>query len=214
MKKLLLIFLLCALILPAHAETAPQLPAGYEPLMNMYLKGLAGEEEVLESDDFNISIYLCSRYAQADPFQGTGYTCMDVDRDGVPELIVGQTEVLGEARFLYDIWTLQDGEPVLLAQGWERNALYLTLDGDQFGLYQAGSGGASLSIYQQSEFREGQAVLVNSLLFDMEAAHPWTLNENPISEEEALQLIEQWERRVVFPALNPFADYQAAKNRS
>ena len=76
-----------------------------------------------------------------------GYALKDLDRDGVPELIVAGME-MGESDFgvnaLFDLYTLKEGEPLNLAGSWPRNRYYLRTDNT---ILNEGSGGAGHSLF-------------------------------------------------------------------
>lgn len=73
-----------------------------------------------------------------------GYTLYDIDGNGIEELIIADTgEGIWDNRILL-MYTLHDGKPVLLIDGWDRNRYYLLND---YTIYNEGSGGASYTIF-------------------------------------------------------------------
>ncbi|MBO6208692.1 MAG: hypothetical protein J6O73_17430 [Lachnospiraceae bacterium] len=73
-----------------------------------------------------------------------GYAITDLSGDGVPELILA-SEAITEwdlGMNIHNIYTIKDGECVLVVQGWGRNRQYLLKSGE---LYNEGSSGASES---------------------------------------------------------------------
>lgn len=77
---------------------------------------------------------------------GIGYTFYDVDGNGIEELIIMDTDEdsdIWDNRIL-TMYSLLDGKPVLVIDGWARNRYYLLNDGT---FYNEGSGGAAYTIF-------------------------------------------------------------------
>ena len=75
-----------------------------------------------------------------------GYTFYDVDGNGIEELIIMDTNKesdRGDNRIL-TMYSLLDGKPVLVIDGWARNRYYLLNDGT---FYYEGSGGAAYTTF-------------------------------------------------------------------
>ena len=77
---------------------------------------------------------------------GVGYTLEDLDRNGVPELLIFGSGSVDEFanQILYGLYTLVDGSPVNVATSQARNRYYLRTDNS---IYSEGSGGASHSYF-------------------------------------------------------------------
>ena len=67
------------------------------------------------------------------------YAVIDINRDGVPELLLGTIEGLKNSA-PNSIFSLKDGKPILLASFWSRNYGVISADGI---IYRVGSGGAA-----------------------------------------------------------------------
>lgn len=73
-----------------------------------------------------------------------GYTLYDVDGNGTEELIIADTgEGVWDNRIML-MYTIHDGKPVLLIDGWARNTYYLLKDNT---IFNEGSGGAAYTIF-------------------------------------------------------------------
>ena len=93
-----------------------------------------------------------------------GYALKDLDKDGVPELIVAGME-MGESDFgvnaLFDLYTLKEGEPLNLAASWPRNRYYLRTDNT---ILNEGSGGAGHSLFCVLR-KSGDSLVTESTVF-------------------------------------------------
>ena len=73
-----------------------------------------------------------------------GYVLYDVDGNGIEELIIADTgESVWDNRLLL-MYSLLDGKPVLVIDGWVRNRYYLLNDNT---IYNEGSGGAAYTTF-------------------------------------------------------------------
>lgn len=88
---------------------------------------------------------------------------MDVNEDGVEELLIVDTVWTepGNVRIL-DMYTLVEGTPVKVIEGWARNRYYLLDDGK---IYSSGSGGAAYSNEELLEFAPGATALTSKELY-------------------------------------------------
>lgn len=184
-------------------ESRREVLSAYDSILDMVIDGLSGNEEIQETNDFNASMVQCALSAGTDPMKSVGMEYLDLDGDGTPELILGQTENEWEDRFLFDIWALQGRKPVLVARGWERNRLYLTYDfvSETYGLYNEGSNSAFESIWRTGTIRNGKVIWEHTLIFNSESAEIWTLDGNPIPEDRGESLSEQWKQNLMDPEL-------------
>ena len=81
-----------------------------------------------------------------------GYALYDVDGNGIEELIIADTgESVWDNRILL-MYSLLDGKPVLVIDGWARNRYYLLNDGT---FYYEGSGGAAYTTFANYRMAEG-----------------------------------------------------------
>lgn len=94
-----------------------------------------------------------------DGSEALGYCMEDLNRDGVPELIVGyygQSDDSPYSHILYAAYTCQDNTPVLLFSGWYRNAYYYLGDGR---FLNCGSNSAASSLYATYVLKPGETEL-------------------------------------------------------
>ena len=198
MKKrilLMIIALLCCSACLAGAEDAVSLPEAYEPILEMVRKGMAGDPDTLENEDFNSVIYLESHYSS----QKVGWALLDLDEDGEDELLIGRTAYDPETDVLwiFDIWTMAEDKARLFDRGWERKRMYLTAEGSRkcYGLYFEGADSAFESIFEHCLIRglekSEQETIICFTDVDTDTV-TWTLNDAEIEEAEALRMIDEW----------------------
>ena len=206
MKKLLALLMILCFAVTGLALAEDAIPAEYTPVLDLILRGLSGDEDVMMDDNFNSAFYLDTMY------NGTeiGWALMDLDGDGSPELLLGET---GTSEWvdgsLLDIWTIRDGQAQLLGRGWDRNRMFLTNEGDgTWGLYHEGSNGAFESVCSHGIIQDGQLVgeIEIYIVTDMDTevttyylGDYYSDNAAVITEDLAAELINSWQR-IVCPA--------------
>ena len=198
MKRYILLIIaavLCCMTCLAGAEEEVSIPEAYEPILEMVGKGMAGDPDILENEDFNSVIYMENHYSS----QKVGWALLDLDEDGTDELLIGRTAFDPETDVLwiFDIWTTADGKAKLFDRGWERNRMYLTAEGSQkcYGLYFEGASSAFESIFEHCLIRGLEETNKETIIAftDMDTdTVTWTLNDAEIEEAEALKKIDEW----------------------
>ena len=198
MKKLcllLMIAMLCCAACLAGAEEAVRIPEVYQPVLDMVRKGMTGDPDILNNEDFNSVIYMENHYSG----QKVGWALQDLDEDGTDELLIGRTAFDPETDVLwiFDIWTTVDGKAELFDRGWERNRMYLTAEGSKkcYGLYFEGANSAFESVFEHCLIRglekSDQETIICFTDVDTDTV-TWTLNDTEIEEPEALKMIDEW----------------------
>lgn len=84
-------------------------------------------------------------YTEVKTLSDAGYAFIDLDNDGVLELLVTSVEAAVEG-MIYDLYTYKNGTIIHLASGGERYRYYLCADNT---IYYEGSGGAMLSSFKK-----------------------------------------------------------------
>ena len=82
---------------------------------------------------------------EGDPLDNVGYEIIDIDSNGVLELLIGS--ISGDPfvdKMIFHMYTIVDDQPTLVFEGWERNRYYLCEDNC---IANEGSSGASSSFY-------------------------------------------------------------------
>lgn len=181
----------------------------YGNTLSLYKKALFEEWEfdVLEENKLN---YMC-RYHKGTGLDDIGYTFYDINSDGIEELIVGEIEGL-----IFDVYTYQNEQVILIAQSGERNRYDICKDGIMPTIV---SGGATTTFYifyvleaGASELKYLECVALN---FDLDLDNPYFYTtKDPydetlythIDEETANNIMGKYEG-VYVGSFTPFAQY-------
>lgn len=141
---------------------------------------------------------LAAHYYEGKPLDNVGFTFMDLDGDGIWELIIGAIQNAAQDPLVFEIWALKNDEPVMIAQSSSHNRYYLqyAAEDDLWSVaYEAENGAASRAVYylqlQSGEFHVTQGIVFDALANE-EA--PWFMaydldwdvsNDTPIDEKTA-----------------------------
>ena len=158
---------------------------------------------------------LPSYYYEGNPLENVGFGFVDLDNDGRWELIIGAIMNAEVDPAVFEIWTLVDGEPVMLAQGGSRNRYvlqYVEEDRMWYVVNEASNGAANSATYylmlNEGEFEVVQGIVLDALA---DEENPWFLtydlywdvsNDQPIDEETASAILES--NRKIYTALELF----------
>ena len=142
-------------------------------------------------------------YYEGNPLENVGFGFVDLDNDGRWELIIGAILNAETDPAVFEIWTLVDGEPVMLAQGGTRNRYVLQYveEDRMWYVVNEGSGSAFNHATYYLMLNEGKLEVVQGIVFDAHAdeENPWfmtydldwdTSNDEPIDEETANAILE------------------------
>lgn len=142
-------------------------------------------------------------YYEGNPLENVGFGFVDLDNDGHWELIIGAILNAEKDPAVFEIWTLVDGEPVMLAQGGSRNRYVLQyVEEDQMWyVVNEGSGSAFHHATYYLMLNEGQFEVVQGIVFDafVDEENPWFMtydldwdvsNDEPIDEATASAILE------------------------
>ncbi len=145
---------------------------------------------------------LAISYYNAKPLDNVGFTFMDLDGDGIWELIIGAIENAEQNPLVLEIWGLKDDEPVLIAQSGTHNRYYLQYaqeDNLWSVAYEAENGAANHAVYYL-QLQDGEFLVTQGIVFDAITNEnaPWFMtydmdwdvsNDTPIDEETANAVI-------------------------
>ena len=141
---------------------------------------------------------MAAYYYEGTPLDNVGFTFMDLDADGSWELIIGAIQNAQRDPLVFEIWTLKNGEPVMLAQSGSHNRYYLQYaEEDELWsvAYEAENGAANHAVYYLQllggEFNVTQGIVFDALANEND---PWFMaydldwdvsNDTPIDEDTA-----------------------------
>lgn len=154
-------------------------------------------------------------YYEGNPLDNVGFGFVDLDNDGHWELVIGAILNAGQDPAVFEIWTLVDGEPVMLAQGGSRNRYVLEYveEDNMWYVVNEGSSSAFSHATYYLMLNEGKLEVIQGIVFDASAdeQNPWFLtydmdwdvsNDEPIDEETANAILES--NRKLYTALEYF----------
>ena len=142
-------------------------------------------------------------YYEGNPLDNVGFGFVDLDNDGCWELIIGAILNAEKDPAVFEIWTLVDGDPVMLAQGGSRNRYvlqYVEEDNMWYVVNEASNSAFNSATYYLM-LNEGKFEVVQGIVFDASAdeQNHWFLtydldwdvsNDAPIDEETAMAILE------------------------
>ena len=142
-------------------------------------------------------------YYDGTPLDNVGFTFMDLDGDGIQELIIGA--ILNSRRdpLVFEIWTTKNDTPVMLAQSGSHNRYYLQYSEDDelwSVAYEAENGAANRAVYYL-QLADGEFQVIQGIVFDAFASEsdPWFMaydldwdvsNDMPIDADTANAVME------------------------
>ena len=174
-------------------ESAPD----YRPILDKYFEAASGHWDMEQCEDAGLNISLAWI---DDPLSEVGYTLLDVDYDGTPELLIGQVTPSPYGQVVYDLYTWDGSAPVMVFQGWDRNDYQLRSD---YTFYNRGSSSAFESV-RQIYYLDGTCLsLLEGVYYNSnyDEQNPWFLtldddwdasNDARLTEQEAENLIGEY----------------------
>ena len=146
---------------------------------------------------------LAAYYYEGKPLDNVGFTFMDLDGDGIWELIIGAILNAQRDPLVFEIWTLKNDEPVMLVQSGSRNRYYLQYaeEDDLWSVaYEAENGAANHAVYYL-QLQDGEFKVIQGVIFDAFASPeaPWFMaydldwdvsNDTPIDEDTATSVMD------------------------
>ena len=154
-------------------------------------------------------------YYEGNPLENVGFGFVDLDNDGHLELVIGAILNAETDPAVFEIWTLVDGEPVMLAQGgtWNRYVLQYVEEDRMWYVVNEGSGSAFSHATYYLMLNEGKFEVMQGILFDasVDEKNPWFMTYDldwdvskaePIDEETATAILDS--NRKLYTALELF----------
>ena len=142
-------------------------------------------------------------YYEGNPLENVGFGFVDLDNDGHWELVIGAILEAEEYPSVFEIWTLVDEKPVMLAQAHARTQYDLQYVEEDNMWYVATECSSSIFCHgtyylmlNEGEFEVTQGILYNA---EADAENPWFMtydmdwdasNDDPIDEDTAYAILE------------------------
>jgi len=193
----------------------------YALVLNKYRTAVSEQWDMMQlrAESLNYmfsSNYVFYNYSGDSRTDLVGYSLIDVNSDGVDELLIGRLGSEHEdSRMIYDMWTLVDGVPKIVFNRTERGYYYLCEDGT---VYSYGSNSASQSVYYAHKLYKGELHLIYGIVCDgdIDPENPWfetfiegldPITYTPLSEESAKEKLDEYEqqyRNIDYQALSGY----------
>lgn len=189
----------------------------YDDLLQEYISGINAGWSMQDFSSHN----LCYLIGYGPDLNAVGYYTKDLDQNGISELLIG--EISNEYQgMIYDLYTIQDGEVLLLATSGERSPYYLCADGI---ISNYGSGSAFTSATTFYELVDAQLTTKEMVLYDSDydEVNPWFYNTSgdwsdhstPITESQAREIENKYtEADVPYTALSAISQGSTAASPS
>jgi hypothetical protein len=179
----------------------------YKSVLNMFYENIcSGWSTYNHNEDINNieSLFVyddCSyMWYQIDcSLSEIGYMFVDLDNDGINELIVSPIDLKdGNIGMIYDMYSYTDGKITHIITSGERSRFYLG-SGDK--IYCEGSGSANVSVNEEYSIVDGLLSFDEAVVYDSykDENNPWYYSNNSdldvtekISEEEAWKYIDSY----------------------
>ena len=179
-------------------------------------------EQWSENDYFDHDMSaLAAYYYDGEPLDNIGFAYIDLDNDGTKELIIGAILNAEQDPLVFEIWTIKNSEPVMLAQSGSHNRYYLQYaeeDGIWSVAYETENGAANHAVYYL-QLSGGQFNVIQGIVFDAVANEqaPWFMaydldwdvsNDMPIKEDTANSVMSAGRNIYVAAEYFPYCLYK------
>lgn len=142
-------------------------------------------------------------YYDGNPLENVGFGFVDLDNDGYWELIIGAIQDAETEPAVFEIWTLMNGEPVMVVQASAKRQYTLQYVEEDNAWYVAGE--EVDTVFRHATYflklNEGMLEVMQGIVYDAEAdeKNPWFMtydmdwdvsNDEPIDEEMANAILD------------------------
>ena len=175
------------------------------------------EGAYLENEMSALAMY----YYEGNALDNIGYTFIDLDNNGICELIIGAILNAEQDPIVFELWTIKDDAPTMLAQSGSRNRYFLQYDEEieLWSLANEGENGAANHAVYFLQISEGELNVTQGIVFDALAneENPWFMaydldwdvsNDTQTDEETANAVIEAGRRLYIAAEYIPYSQYK------
>lgn len=184
---------------------------GYAEQITRYYIALSegwDEQKYVDNGMSNLPAF----YGEGDALANVGFAYQDLDYDGQDELIIGAILCADKDPAVFEIWTIRNGDPVMLAQGSTQDYFimqYVEEDNMWYVVNESSDSAATHATYYMMLI-DGKLELTQGILFDATAdeQNPWFMtydmdwdasNDEPIDEDMANAIMDN--NRLYYTAL-------------
>lgn len=185
----------------------------YTPLLELW-----DVNEYIENDLSTLP----SAYCEGNPLENVGYGLVDLDNDGAPELVIGAILNADTDPTVFEIWTMVDGEPVMVAQSnsESRYILQYPEEEEMWYIVREDSDGIAFCATYYITLNEGACEIVQGVVYNVFAdeENPWFMtydldedvsNDMPIDEDTANAILSSNQKYYKTPKYISYKDYQS-----
>lgn len=204
----------------AEGTVSDYVDAAYAEQIGRYYTALSEQWEEGRYFDSEMSA-LPYYYYEGEPLDNVGFGYQDLDNDGSMELIIGAILNAEQDPVVFEIWTLVEGEPVMVAQSGSRNRYFLQFFEEENAWYVANEGSNSAANFGTYYLMllDGKLEVTQGIVFDAMAdeANPWFMaydldwdasNDEPIDEEMANAILDSNRTHYTVAAYIPYSLYK------
>ena len=197
----------------------------YKDVLDMYYYKIKNQNW---TDNDEVSPLFSNPYTNLKSLNNVGYALMDIDGNGVPELLIGDNESVSDG-VIIDLYTYIDDSIVYLETSGERYGIKLSKNGI---IYRYGSGGAGLTEVEECKIDMDNLKLttVEGVLYDEDDAKdtPWFYGEGDeysnsngydiskmknITEEEGMNKWDEYSNNIKGYTISFFSNYTPKKSK-
>jgi hypothetical protein len=204
----------------AEGTVSEYVDAAYAEQIGRYYTALSEiwEESKYFDNDMSALPYY---YYEGEPLDNVGFCYQDLNNDGSVELIIGAIMNAEQDPVVFEIWTLVDGEPVLVAQSGSRNRYFLQFFEEENAWYVANEGSNSAANFGTYYLMlvDGNLEVTQGIVFDAIAdeANPWFMaydldwdasNDEPIDEDMANAILDSNRAHYTVAEYIPYSLYK------
>ncbi len=186
----------------AESNVSEYVDAAYAEQIGRYYTALfeVWEEGKYFDNDMSALPYY---YYEGEPLDNVGFGYQDLNNDGSAELIIGAIMNAEQDPVVFEIWTLVDGAPVMVAQSGSRNRYFLQFFEEENAWYVANEGSNNAANFGTYYLMlvDGKLEVTQGIVFDAMAdeANPWFMaydldwdasNDEPIDEDMANAILD------------------------
>ena len=217
---------------PTEASTEAPAETGTEGTVSEYVDAAYAEqigryytalsEQWTEDQYFDNELSgLAAYYYEGEPLDNVGFAYQDLNNDGSKELIIGAILNAELDPVVFEIWTLVDGEPQMLAQSGSRNRYFRQFFEEENAWYVANEGSNSAANFGTYYLMlvDGKLEVTQGIVFDATAdeANPWFMaydldwdasNDEPIDEDMANAIMDSNRAHYTVAEYIPYSLYK------